>query len=69
MVRFVTVKKFAELTGYSPEAISRKISRGVWAKGAVWMKAPDGRRLIDNEGYEAWVQQLEFDPFQEQAPN
>lgn len=55
MPRFVTIEKFAELSGYTPDAQRTKIQRGVWLEGAVWVKAPDGRILIDQEGYELWA--------------
>lgn len=54
--RYVTVKRFAEESGYSEEAIRAKIKRGDWLEGVVWRKAPDGHVLIDREGYELWVE-------------
>ena len=54
-VRFVTLKQFEALTGYTVDAINSKIKRGDWLGGAVFIKAPDGRNLIDLEGYEEWV--------------
>jgi len=56
-VRFVTLKQFEALTGYTVDAINSKIKRGDWLEGAVFYKAPDGRNLIDLEGYEEWVVQ------------
>jgi hypothetical protein len=55
LLRHVTIKKFAELSGYSEDAIRAKIKRGDWLEGAVFIKAPDGRNLIDLEGYEKWA--------------
>jgi hypothetical protein len=54
-VRHVTIAKAAELTGYTEDAIRTKIKRGDWLEGVVWIKAPDGRNLIDLEGYETWA--------------
>lgn len=54
---FVTIRKAAELTGYTERAIEEKIAKGVWLKGREWVHAPDGRRLISMKGYEAWVEQ------------
>ena len=54
-VRFKTVHRFAEESGYSAQAIRDKISDGVWMEGRVWKRAPDGHILIDVEGYEEWV--------------
>lgn len=57
MSRFVLIKKFSELTGYTEKAVRRKIEEGVWLERQQWVKAPDGHVLIDMEGYEAWAQQ------------
>lgn len=56
MVRYVTIKKFCEMTGYTEEAVKSKRRDGVWLEGRVWIKAPDGRILIDLEGFERWVE-------------
>lgn len=55
-MKYVTIKKFSELSGYSPDAIRSKIKRGDWLKDKVWKKAPDERILINIEGYEHWVE-------------
>lgn len=55
MLRHVLVPKFCELSGYTDDAVRAKIKNGVWLEGVVWIKAPDGRVLIDIEGYEAWA--------------
>ncbi|MCD9029398.1 excisionase [Luteimonas sp. BDR2-5] len=54
-VRFVTLKRFHELTGYSEEASRSKIKRGDWLQDREFVKAPDGRVLMDLEAYEQWV--------------
>lgn len=51
----VTIRKAAQVTGYTERAIEEKIAKGVWLKGREWMHAPDGRRLIIMKGYEQWV--------------
>ena len=55
MLRHVTIDKFAADSGYTPDAVRSKIKRGDWLEGQVWVKAPDGRILIDLEGFEKWV--------------
>lgn len=55
-MKFVTVTKFAELTGYSAKAVYHKIENGVWLELHQFRRAPDGRILIDLEGYERWVE-------------
>lgn len=54
--RYVTIEKAEAETGYTADAIRGKIKRGDWLEGAVWKRAPDGRVLIDLQGYERWVE-------------
>lgn len=54
--RYVTIELAALLTGYSMDAINRKIDAGVWLEGKEWKRPPDGKRLVDMVGYEAWVE-------------
>ena len=53
--RFVTIDLAALITGYSEKAIRRKMEDGVWLEKKVWVRAPDGRCLIDIRGYERWA--------------
>ena len=55
-MRYMTVRKFASESGYTEDAIRSKIRDGIWRLGEIWHKAPDGRTLIDMEGYETWVE-------------
>jgi len=55
-MKWLTIRKFAAETGYSEDAIRSKIERGEWLEGHVWKKAPDGRVLINVEGFESWVE-------------
>ena len=55
-VRYVKPEKFEELTGYTVKAIEGKIANHVWRQGHEYRKAPDGRILVDIEGYEDWVE-------------
>lgn len=55
-MRYLTVRKFSSESGYTEAAIRSKIADGTWLKDYVWRKAPDGRVLIDVDGYEAWVE-------------
>ncbi len=57
-LRYVTIGKFSAESGYTEDAIRSKIKNGVWLMGQVWIKAPDGRVLIDVQGYERWVEGL-----------
>lgn len=61
MIKYQTIEKFSAESGYTPDAIRTKIKRGVWPQGLVWVKAPDGRNLINIEGYELWVEGRELE--------
>lgn len=54
-MNYVTVKKFAEMTGYTCKAVYTKIERGIWKEGLQWRRAPDGRVLIFLTGIENWI--------------
>ena len=56
MVRYVQLRKFAEMAGYTEATIRGKIQRGEWRQGHEYRRAPDGGLLIDLEGYDTWVQ-------------
>ena len=52
----VTIKKFAELTGLTEEAIRQYIKKGQWRKKIHWDKAPNGRIFIKTRAVYAWMQ-------------
>ncbi|MDZ4282841.1 MAG: excisionase [Hydrogenophaga sp.] len=54
--RYVLLKKHAENTGYSLKALNQKIDKGTWIQGIHWRKSPDGKRQINLEEYEKWVE-------------
>lgn len=53
---YVTLERFEELTGYTVKAVERKIEGGAWAEGREYRRAPDGRRLVNLEGFHRWVE-------------
>ena len=53
---WVTIKRFAELTGYSEDAVRAKIKTGVWRLSVHYRKAPDGRILMNMQAYNRWVE-------------
>lgn len=67
MLRYLTIRKFAAESGYSEDAIRAKIKNGVWLEGIVWTHAPDGRVLIDIEGYGKWVEGKQGSELQRRA--
>ena len=57
MVRFVTIQKFCELTGYKPAAVYTKKCKGIWPEGSVWRYEPGTRKiLMDIAAFEEWVE-------------
>ena len=54
--RYVLLNMAAQMTGYTVKAMERKIERGDWIEGKVWLRAPDGRILIDVLGFQRWVE-------------
>jgi hypothetical protein len=53
--QFVTVRKAAELTGYTVEEIQQRIDSGMWAEGEVWVWDGDSDFLINMQGYTEWA--------------
>jgi len=41
--RYVLLPLATSMTGYTVKAMQRKIERGEWVEGKVWIRAPDGR--------------------------
>ena len=56
--RYVLLPLAELMTGYTVKAMERKIERGDWQEGKVWRRAPDGRILIDVQGFQRWVENL-----------
>jgi len=56
MVNIITFKRYAELSGYSEEAIRQKYKKGIWQLCKQIKKAPDGRLMIDIKEVEKWIQ-------------
>ncbi len=55
-MKYVIIKRFAELTGYTEKAVRRKIEDGVWLERREYLRAPDGRILMDLEGFQRWAE-------------
>lgn len=54
--RWVLIKRLAELTGYSEDAVRHKVKNGTWLQGRIWRKAPDGRIFVNLDEFERWVE-------------
>lgn len=55
-MRYICVNKFAEMTGFTANAVYCKIRDGAWTNGYQYRKGPDGKVYVDVEGYERWVE-------------
>ena len=57
MLPYLTIDKFATLSGYTAGAIRAKVKEGVWIEGQEYIRAPDKRVLVSVGGFEEWVKQ------------
>lgn len=55
-VKWVLASKFAELTGHTLDALNKKMTRGILPEGRVWRIGPDGRRYLNKEEFDKWVE-------------
>lgn len=46
MVRFVTIKKFCELTGFSEAAVYTRKCKELWLEGTVWRYEPGSKKIL-----------------------
>jgi hypothetical protein len=54
MIDWVLIARFAELSGYSQQAVRDRICSGKWPEGLVWKKA-EGRVHVSLSGFNTWV--------------
>lgn len=55
-IKWVTIKKLAELSGYTEDAIRAKKKKGMWLKDKHWRKARDNRVLFNVKEIEIWME-------------
>lgn len=55
-MKYLTISKFAERSGYSEKAIRNKIERNVWIEKMHYIKSPDGRIQINTNAIELWME-------------
>lgn len=61
-MKWITIKELSKRSGYTEDAIRSKIKNGIWLEDIHWVKAPDGRILMNHKAIELWVEgQAEFD--------
>lgn len=54
--RYVLLPLASTITGYTVKAMERKIERGDWVEGRVYVRAPDGHIMVDVIGFQKWVE-------------
>lgn len=54
-LKWVTIKKLAELSGYTEDAIRAKKKKGVLIEEKHWHKARDNRVLYNPKEFEIWM--------------
>lgn len=55
-INMVTIKKLAELTGYSEAALRKKVHDNVFKEGIHYVRSPDHRIQVDLEAYILWIE-------------
>lgn len=55
-VYYVRIPIFTAVTGYSADAVDKKIRTGVWLEGRHFRRAPDGHILLDLRKFHEWVE-------------
>ena len=53
--KLITLKKLAELSGYSEGALHKKIHDCAFVEGVHYYRSPDGRIHFNIEEYEKWI--------------
>lgn len=51
----ILLNRFCDIYGYTRDAVMGKIRNGVWQEGKEYLKAPDGKLHIIEQGYLQWV--------------
>lgn len=52
---WITAKRYAELSGYSYNAIQAKCNQNMWTAGDIWTKAPDRHLMINWRAVDRWI--------------
>ncbi|WP_020396603.1 MerR family transcriptional regulator [Thiolinea disciformis] len=53
--QFVTIKKFAQMSGLSEEAIRQYIKKGSLVTGVHWFKGTNGRNMLIVKAVNQWL--------------
>ncbi|MDQ6958886.1 MAG: hypothetical protein Q9M24_07250 [Mariprofundaceae bacterium] len=55
-IKWLKLKAWCAITGYTEDAFHGKKSRGEWLEGVHWKKAPDGNIFISWQEIDRWVE-------------
>lgn len=62
-VRYVTIRKFCELTGFTAAAVYTRKCKGVWPEGSVWKYEPGTRKIMmDLQAFDRWMATGQLSP-------
>jgi len=56
--KWVKPSKYAEMSGYTVDAIDSKRRTGVWLEDIHWTKAPDGKIFINWRKCDEWIEEV-----------
>lgn len=54
--RYALAPVAALIYGYTEGAVNKKMDSGTWRRGHEWILAPDGRRFVDFDAVDLWIQ-------------
>lgn len=54
-MKWITLKRFCEISGYTAKAIYNKKDRGIWLKNIHWRIAPDKKIFINPQAIDSWI--------------
>ncbi|AXY83348.1 hypothetical protein [Acidovorax phage ACPWH] len=49
------ISAFCQDTGYTEKAVRHKMTDGTWVEGREFVKAPDGRLMVDTDKFDEWA--------------
>lgn len=55
--KWIKPSAYAKMTDYTVDAIDSKRRNGVWLEGKQWIKAPDGKILVNWRECDKWIEQ------------
>ncbi len=56
IVKWVKLKRYCEISGDTPDAVQKKVARGIWLDSHHIKTAGDGARWVNTEAVDNWVE-------------